>query len=71
MVRVHAHGFGWMDVDYEVKPHIQSRGDTLTFILDIDASSYFAELDHGVEVILPAKRKKDIVVEVLPLNDTL
>lgn len=66
---VHAHGFGWAWVDYEIKPDIESRSDTLTFNLDIEARSYFAELNHSIEVTLPATRKDHIAVDFLPLKD--
>lgn len=66
---VHAHGFGWAWVDYEIKPDIESRSDTLTFTLDIEARSYFAELDHSIEVTLPAVRKDHMTVDLVPLKD--
>jgi membrane-associated PAP2 superfamily phosphatase len=67
---VHARGFGWAWVDYEIRPDIEARSDTLIFTLDIEARSYFAELDHSLEVTLPAARKDHIAVDILPLKDS-
>lgn len=69
VLRMYTHGFGWAWVDYEIRPKIDHGEDTLTFALDIEARSYFAELDHSIEVILPKNRKDEISVNVLPLKD--
>lgn len=65
VVLVHAHGFGWAWVDYDVHTRFTSAGTEATVALEIDARSYFAELDHALEVSLPERLKGHMVMEVV------
>jgi lipid A 4'-phosphatase len=66
VVLVHAHGFGWAWVDYDIRARFTTRATMATVTLEIDARSYFAELDHTLEVTLPARLKDHMIVEVVP-----
>jgi hypothetical protein len=61
---VHAHGFGWACVDYSIDADFLVQGETLNIDLDVSARSYFAELDHSIEVILPMEKKNRIKVRL-------
>ncbi len=67
-VLLHASGMGWAWVDYAVETDFHTRDRVLSVSLKIDARSYFAELDHSIEVILPSEKQKDMPIEVLPLE---
>ncbi len=61
-LRVDAHGFGWMNTDYEEKLSQQQNGSELDLQLNIEAKSYFAELDHSLRITLPSSSKERIEV---------
>ena len=69
IVLVHARGFGWAYVDYRMESNFHSTANTLSLNIHIDARSYFAELDHSLEVILPPQIQETIQVEVMPRTD--
>ena len=60
LLQVDAHGFGWLKFDYWQKLKREQVGSRLDLALTVDARSYFAELDHGLTLTLPAARKKNL-----------
>jgi lipid A 4'-phosphatase len=66
---VHGQGMGWAWVDYDVKTDFQTQNRILTIVINIKAHSYFAELDHSIEVFLPSERRNNIKVQVLPMQN--
>jgi lipid A 4'-phosphatase len=67
-VLVNAHGFGWAFVDYDIDVRSRTRAGTLTITLDVEARSYFAVLEHALDVTLPERLKDRMLVEVVPID---
>lgn len=65
-LKVDAHGFGWMEFDYQMGFGARVEAGTVTITLHIEARSYFAELDHALTLTLPRGLKNRIKVM---LND--
>jgi lipid A 4'-phosphatase len=62
---IHAHGFGWADAVYRIKHRQIKAGSLLQWQFQVLVLSYFAELDHSVEVVLPENRRHKIEIEVV------
>jgi lipid A 4'-phosphatase len=62
-LQVDAHGFGWLKFDYRMGFDSRIVGDALEVSLDVEARSYFAELDHALTLTLP--RNADHPVKVV------
>lgn len=62
-LQVDAHGFGWLKFDYRMGFDSRIVGGTLEVSLDVEARSYFAELDHALTLTLP--RTADHPVKVV------
>ncbi len=60
LLQVDAHGFGWLKFDYRQRLNPQQAGGRLELPLEVEARSYFAELDHGLTLTLPASRKQNL-----------
>lgn len=52
-LQVDAHGFGWLKFDYRMGFDARLVGHSLDVSLDVEARSYFAELDHTIILTLP------------------
>lgn len=63
-MEVNAHGFGWVEFDYQMGHATRLEGKTLKITLRIEARSYFAELDHSLALTLPQKAKDRVKVMV-------
>ena len=63
---IHAHGFGWAWVDYRIERNVHASADGLHWQFQVKAQSYFSELDHTVEVILPENAKDQVDIELIP-----
>jgi membrane-associated PAP2 superfamily phosphatase len=61
---VDAHGFGWMEFDYQLGFDTQKKNSSLNITLHVEARSYFAELDHTLTLMLPAAVKDRVEVLV-------
>jgi lipid A 4'-phosphatase len=66
LLRVDAHGFGWINFDYQLKFNRAVEGNDLWIYLDHQTGSYFAELDHALTLNLPERARRDIRVELAP-----
>lgn len=60
LLQVDAHGFGWLKFDYRQTLKPELVGGQLDVALQVDARSYFAELDHGLTLTLPVDRQRDL-----------
>jgi len=67
-IRVHAHGFGWAYFDYGFHGAVHTTSDSMQVRITVSPRSYFAELDHTVEVILPESARGRVSVSVLPIQ---
>jgi lipid A 4'-phosphatase len=65
-VLIHAHGFGWAYVAYDIAQNHDTIGDRLRWQFQVRAESYFSELDHTVEVVLPENRRDQIAIKIIP-----
>ncbi len=54
-VRLDSHGFGWMYFDHRVSYGITRAGHTLILDYRVNPVSHFAELDHAIDLQLPAQ----------------
>ncbi len=63
-VQVHSHGFGWAYFDHQVSHQSRLSGHTLYLDYRIVARSYFAELDHGIDLYLPMAAKNRVRVSL-------
>ncbi|MGD9247108.1 MAG: phosphatase PAP2 family protein [Desulfobacteraceae bacterium] len=63
-LKVDAHGFGWMEFDYQMGFGIRAQEQTLNITLHIVARSYFAELDHAITLVLPERIKDQVTVRL-------
>lgn len=61
-LEVNAHGFGWVEFDYNLGYGVRMVENTLNITLHIEARSYFAELDHALTLILPERLKDQVTV---------
>jgi lipid A 4'-phosphatase len=62
-LRVDAHGFGWLKFDYHMGFDSRIVGKSMDVSLNVQARSYFAELDHALTLTLP--RKMDHSVKIM------
>jgi lipid A 4'-phosphatase len=62
-LQVDAHGFGWLKFDYRMAFDARTVGRILDVSLEVEAQSYFAELDHAITLTLP--RDADHPVKVM------
>jgi lipid A 4'-phosphatase len=65
-LQVDAHGFGWLKFDYHMGFDSRVVGRSIDVSLNVQARSYFAELDHALTLTLP--RQKDHSVKVMVNN---
>ena len=63
---IHAHGFGWAYVDYTIHSKRLVTAKSLRWQFRVEAKSFFSELDHTLEVILPENRRNQMDIEVIP-----
>ncbi len=63
-LKVAAHGFGWMEHDYQMGFGSRNGEKALDVTLHIETRSYFAELDHALTVVLPTGLKDRVAVLV-------
>ncbi len=54
-VRLDSHGFGWMYFDHRVSFDTARAGRTLILTYRVNPVSYFAELDHALDLRLPSE----------------
>lgn len=63
-LKVDAHGFGWMEFDYQMGFGTQKVDRALNVTLHVEARSYFSELDHALTLVLPERIKHQVEVLV-------
>ncbi len=73
LVRLDSHGFGWMYFDHRVTYVTAQAGQTLIMEYRVNPVSYFAELDHAIDLQLPVqyRGRLDIRLESNLEADTL
>ena len=69
MVRLDAHGFGWMRFDHRVVYSTARAGQTLVLDYRVDPVSYFAELFHAVDVQLPVRYRGRLDIRLEAVTD--
>lgn len=68
-LKVDAHGFGWMEFDYQMGFGTRKEDKTLKITLQIEARSYFAELNHALMLTLPERVKDRVQVRLIDQNN--
>lgn len=68
-IRIHAHGFGWAYFNYRLSGRVSQRQNGVRADIHIDARSYFAELDHALDVILPESARGKVKVKIEQVKD--
>jgi lipid A 4'-phosphatase len=63
-LQVDAHGFGWLKFDYHMGIDSRVVGSSVDVSLNVQARSYFAELDHALTLTLPRKMGHPVEVMV-------
>ena len=61
---IHAHGFGWAYVDYQIAKRYSQSDGRLRLQFQILANSYFSELDHSLELLLPRHFEDRLDIQV-------
>ena len=72
-VRLDSHGFGWMSFDHRVSFITVRVGQALMLDYRVNPVSYFAELNHAIDLQLPVqyRGRLDVRLESNPEADTL
>ena len=68
LLRVDAHGFGWINFDYRLRFASHREGHTIRLELNHATGSYFAELDHSLALTLPENVRHHIEVKLVPFQ---
>ncbi|RLB94956.1 MAG: hypothetical protein DRH90_26050, partial [Deltaproteobacteria bacterium] len=63
-IRLDSHGFGWMYFDHRVTYVTARAGRTMVLTYRVNPVSYFAELDHAIDLRLPAKYRGQLDIRL-------
>jgi membrane-associated PAP2 superfamily phosphatase len=63
-VRLDSHGFGWMHFDHRVAFETAQTGRTLVLNYRVNPVSYFAELDHTIDLRIPHHYSKNLDIRL-------